>query len=169
MTTAKSTKTLKLLSAYMIDDDNLSKINISMGTENRKIPSKLLDGIDYFMRLKRRGNMTQILKIVPLEEIIVKKGTTIDTGKGISILDSKLHHPKLIDGFNSIIGPNTFGEYRKKNNFNNEYKIIYDHATAIQQLKTNIDKLKNATNIKEGININVMFLYEDGSINIEKL
>jgi hypothetical protein len=99
--------TSKPLSAYIIDKHNYDRINISLGTKNREIPADLLDGIDYFMGLKRRINSnSKVLKIVPLEDIIVKKGTTIVKGKGISTVNSD-YLPFLKDGFNSIIGPSS--------------------------------------------------------------
>jgi len=157
------------LSAYIIDENNLSKINISLGTQNRRIPPELLGGIDYFMGLKIRGNMSQVLKIVPLEDIIVKKGAMIERGKGISILNS--NPPNLKDGFNSIIGPNTFGEFRKKKiivGSNDEYEVKYDHATALKQLKDNKENLKKVTHIKDEM-LYVAFVYADGNINIEEI
>lgn len=161
--------TSKPLSAYIIDEHNLSRINISLGTENRKIPIGLLDGIDYFMGLKRRvNNDSKVLKIVPLEDIIVKNGTTIVRGKGISFLNSDFH-PFLEDGFNSIIGPHTFGENRVKYQHNTaQYNIVYDHATAIKQLKENRIKLIKQIKI-ENYKVYAVFVYADGKIEIVSL
>ena len=164
-------KASKPLSAYIIDDDNLSRINISLGTENREIPIGLLDGIDYFMGLKRRvNNDSKVLKIVPLEDIILKNGTTIVRGKGISFLNSDFL-PFLEDGFNSIIGPHTFGEKRVKYQHNTaQYNIVYDHATAIKQLKENRIKLEKQIKIKiENDKVYAVFVYADGKIEIVNL
>jgi hypothetical protein len=159
--------TSKPLSAYIIDEYNYDRINISLGTETRKIPANLLDGIDYFMGLKRRtNNVSKVLKIVPLEDIIVKKGTTIVRGKGISTLNSN-YPPLLEDGFNSIIGPHTFGEKRVINlNNNAQYNIVYDYNTAIKQLKEN--KIKLIEQIKTD-EVYPVFVYADGKIEIESL